>query len=159
MEKYLTILQILFAGAIAWVSDRLGILFPLLCVLCVLMIADYFTGMAASKAEALDHPGDKKYGWDSKKGARGILKKVGYMAVIAAAIALDYMILVMAGQMGLDVKKSVFFGLLATAWYILNELLSITENAGRMGANVPDWLARYIAALKDKIDDKGDGAE
>ena len=155
MEKYLTILQIIFAGAIAWVSDRLGILFPLLCVLCALMTADYFTGMAASKAEALDHPGDKKYGWDSKKGARGILKKVGYMAVIAAAISLDYMTLTMASQMGLDVQKSVFFGILVTAWYILNEALSIIENAGRMGSDVPDWLARCIAALKDKIDDKG----
>ena len=37
-------------------------------------------------------------------------------------------------------------------WYILNELLSIIENAGRMGANVPDWLCKYIAVLKDKID-------
>ncbi len=159
MEKYLTLLQIIFAGVIAWVSDRLGILFPMLCVLCALMAVDYVTGMLASKAESLDHPGDKKYGWDSKKGARGILKKVGYMAVIAAAIVLDYMIMAMAGQMGLGVQKSAFFGLLATAWYILNELLSITENAGRMGANVPDWLMRYIAALKDKIDDKGNGAE
>lgn len=159
MEKYLTILQVLFVGAIAWVSDRLGILFPLLCVLCVLMVADYFTGMAASKKEALDHPGDKKYGWDSKKGARGILKKVGYMAVIAAAVALDYVTLVMASQMGMDVRKSVFFGLLVTVWYILNEILSIFENAGRMGSDVPDWMARCIAALKDKINDKGNGAE
>lgn len=159
MEKYLTLLQVLFAGVIAWVSDRLGILFPMLCVLCVLMAADYVTGMLASKAESLDHPGDKKYGWDSKKGARGILKKVGYMSVIAVAIALDYVIMAMGGQIGLDVRKSVFFGLLATAWYILNELLSITENAGRMGANVPEWLRKYIAALKDKIDDKGNGAE
>ena len=61
----------------------------------------------------------------------------------------------MASQMGLDVKKSVFFGLLATAWYILNELLSITENAGRLGVNVPEWLAKYIAVLKDKIDKEG----
>lgn len=159
MEKYFTLLNAAIAIAIAGLSNRLGILFPMLCVLCVLMAVDYITGMLASKAESLDHPGDKKYGWDSKKGARGILKKVGYMAVIAAAIVLDYVIMVMAGQMGMDVKKSVFFGLLATAWYILNELLSITENAGRMGANVPDWLARYIAALKDKIDDKGNGAE
>ena len=46
------------------------------------------------------------------------------------------------------------FSLLATAWYILNETLSITENAGRMGAPVPEWLVKYIAVLKDKIDGK-----
>ncbi|WP_347223610.1 phage holin family protein, partial [Bacteroides congonensis] len=42
-----------------------------------------------------------------------------------------------------------------TVWYLLNELLSIVENAGRMGAPVPDWLAKYIAMLKNKIDTQG----
>ena len=37
-------------------------------------------------------------------------------------------------------------------WYLLNELLSIIENAGRMGADVPEWLLKYISVLKDKID-------
>ena len=62
MEKYLTLLQVFLAGAIAWLSDRLGILFPMLGLLCALMIVDYFTGMAASKTEAIDHPGDPAYG-------------------------------------------------------------------------------------------------
>ena len=35
---------------------------------------------------------------------------------------------------------------------LLNELLSIIENAGRMGGPVPEWLRKYIAVLKDKID-------
>ena len=43
-----------------------------------------------------------------------------------------------------------------TVWYLLNEALSITENAGRMGAPVPEWLSKYIAVLKNKIDSKGD---
>jgi toxin secretion/phage lysis holin len=162
MEKYLKpfmLLQGALAAAIAWLSNKLGILFPMLVILCFLMAADYITGMLASKKEALDHPDNPAYGWCSAKGARGILKKVGYMAVIAVAMTLDYVIMIMAGQVGLDVRKSVFFGLLATAWYILNEMLSIAENAGRMGANVPEWMLKYIAVLKQKIDDKGDGAE
>ena len=141
---------------IAWLSDRLGILFPVLCVLCFLMIVDYITGMTASKREALDHPNDPKYGWNSRKGAKGILKKVAYVCVIACAMVLDYMIALLAGQLGLDMPKSVFFGLLVAAWYILNEMLSIAENAGRAGADVPGWLTRYIAALKSKIDDEGE---
>ena len=47
---------------------------------------------------------------------------------------------------------TAFFGLLVTLWYILNELLSVIENAGRMGGPVPEWLRKYIAVLKDKID-------
>ena len=68
---------------------------------------------------------------------------------------LDYVIMVAAGQIGFEIRRSVFFGLLVAAWYILNELLSITENAGRMGAPVPKWLVKYIAVLKSKIDEKG----
>ena len=41
---------------------------------------------------------------------------------------------------------------MVAVWYILNELLSIIENAGRMGAYVPEWLMKYIAMLKGKID-------
>lgn len=155
MEKYFLLLQVFLAGAIAWLSDRLGILFPMLVILCGLMITDYFTGMAASKTEAIDHPDDPAYGWNSAKGAKGILKKFGYLCVTAAAIVLDYMLMIVAGQLGFEMQKSAFFGLLVTAWYILNELLSIAENAGRMGAPVPKWLVKYIAVLKSKIDDKG----
>lgn len=159
MEKFLMLLQGILAAAIAWLSNRLGILLPMLGVLLFLMIVDYITGMLASKSEAIDHPNDPDYGWCSAKGAKGILKKVAYVCVIASAMLLDYVIMILAGQVGLDVRKSVFFGLLVTAWYILNEILSIAENAGRMGANVPEWMLKYIAVLKQKIDDKGDGAE
>ena len=48
------------------------------------------------------------------------------------------------------------FGLLAAVWYILNEILSIIENAGRMGAPVPGWLKKYIAVLRNKIDTKAE---
>lgn len=155
MEKYLLLFQVFLAGVIAWLSNRLGALFPLLCALCFLMVMDYISGILASKREAIIHPNDPDYGWSSAKGAEGILKKVGYAAVIAAAITLDYVIMILSKHIGLDIHTGVFFGLLTTAWYILNELLSITENAGRMGVNVPEWLAKYIAVLKDKIDKEG----
>ena len=41
-------------------------------------------------------------------------------------------------------------------WYIFTELGSITENAGRLGAPIPRWLARAIAALESGVDDAGD---
>ena len=54
---------------------------------------------------------------------------------------------------------TAFFGLLVTLWYVLNELLSIIENAGRMGGWVPEWLRKYIAVLKDKIDSEYDAGD
>ena len=159
MEKTYHILQLGLSGAIAWVSAKLGILYPVLCILFGLMVVDYISGMMASKAEAVDHPGDLAYGCNSRKGAKGILKKVGYVCVITVAMVLDYIILYVSAQIGITVNTRAFFGLLVAAWYILNEMLSIVENAGRMGAAVPDWLLKYIAVLKDKIDDEGFGGE
>jgi toxin secretion/phage lysis holin len=136
----------------AFMSAKLGILFPVLCILLVMMIADYISGMMASKVEAIDHPENSNYGWNSKKGAKGIIKKVGYLCVIAVAMVVDYVIAKTSGTLGFTMPVKTLFGLLVTVWYLLNELLSIIENAGRMGAPVPEWLRKYIAVLKDKID-------
>ena len=107
--------------------------------------------MAASAVEALDHPDDKSYGWSSKKGAKGIAKKVAYLFVIAVGMVIDYVIIQTSGVLGFNLPNTML-SLLVTVWYMLNEALSITENAGRMGAPVPEWLMKYIAALKNKID-------
>ena len=152
---YMTI-QAAAAATIAWLSARLGILLPVLCVLLTAMVLDYITGMLASKREALEHPDDPAYGWSSRRGAEGIIKKVGYLCIIAAAMIVDYIILSVAAQAGIETALKAFFGLLVAVWYILNELLSIIENAGRMGAPVPDWLSRYVAVLKNKIDTQAD---
>lgn len=150
--KIVYALQAALAGVIAWISARLGILFPVLGVLTAMMIIDYLTGMAASKREAIDHPEDPAYGWSSKRGAQGILKKAGYLCVIAVGMAVDFVVLQVAAQIGLQINAKAFFGLLVAVWYLLNELLSIVENAGRMGAPVPEWLSKYIAVLKNQID-------
>lgn len=154
MEKILTTIKVIFTAVGAAVSAKLGILGPILIILTFMMVLDYITGMLASKQEAIEHPNDKKYGWSSKKGARGIIKKVGYLCVIAVAMVVDYIILHVASTMGISISAKAFFALLVAVWYILNELLSIIENAGRMGAAVPEWLLKYIAVLKDTIDHK-----
>lgn len=149
------------SAAGAFLSAKLGILFPVLMILASMMVVDYISGMMASKVEAIEHPDDPNYGWSSKKGAKGIAKKVGYLCIIAVAMVVDYLTLKVASALGIAVSAKAIFGLMVAVWYILNELLSIIENAGRMGANVPDWLRRYIAVLKRKIDDHdyGDGSE
>ena len=139
----------------AWLFDRIGILLYVLLLLLVMMLADYLTGMMASKREAIDHPDDPAYGWNSAKGAIGIFKKVAYMFVILVAMAVDYIIKKIAIGMGIQFDAKAIFGLMVAVWYLLNEMLSIIENAGRMGAPVPEWLAKYISVLKNKIEDKG----
>ncbi len=155
--KTTTTIQLITSGVIAWIAAKLGILFPVLMTLMALMVIDYITGMMASKVEAVEHPSDPAYGWSSKKGAVGIAKKVGYLCVIAVAMVLDYTVLNVATTLGITIPNiKAFFGLMTAIWYIMNEALSITENAGRIGAPVPAWLTKYIAVLKDKIDDKAE---
>lgn len=152
MSKALLSAQLAVSAGTAWISAKLGILYPVLGILLVLMIIDYCTGMAASKVEAIDHPGDPSYGWSSAKGAKGIIKKFGYLCVIAGALCVDYVILQVAAEIGIRPDGRAFFGLLVAVWYILNETLSVIENAGRMGAPIPDWLRKNIAVLKDQVD-------
>ena len=78
--------------------------------------------------------------------------------MIAVAMMVDYIILRVAAEIGMTIELKAFFGILVTIWYLLNEALSIIENAGRMGAPVPDWLKQYIAVLKNKIEQQGEKA-
>lgn len=159
MRAFYITIQAAATAAIAWLSAQLGILLPVLRILLTAMVLDYITGMLAGKREALEHPDDPAYGWSSRRGAEGIIKKVGYLCIIAAAMIVDYIILSVAAQAGIEIELKAFFCLLVAVWYILNELLSIIENAGRMGAPVPDWLAKYVAVLKNKIDAQADPDE
>ena len=142
------------SAVIGWLAARLGLLFWPLVILAIMMIVDYITGMLASKAEAIQHPSDPAYGWSSRKGLLGILKKLGYVAIISVGVCLDQIILTGLAQMSVESPVRGLFGLIITVWLVLNEMLSVIENAGRMGANVPAWLAKYIAVLKGKIDEQ-----
>ena len=93
MKQVYIVIQGTVAAFIAWLSAKMGILLPVMGVLMGMMVMDYITGMLASKREALDHPDDPTYGWCSRRGAEGIIKKVGYLCVIAVAMVVDYLIL------------------------------------------------------------------
>lgn len=136
----------------AWIMDKLGLLFPAISLLTLLMITDYISGMLASKKEALDHPNNNQYGWNSRKSLIGIYKKAGYIFIILAAVSTDYIIHKFSTQIGIKFEHKTIFGLLVTIWLILNELISILENAGRMGARLPDFLQKVLTELQSNID-------
>ena len=139
----------------AWVSNQFGLLFPMLCLLMLLMLADYVSGMIAVKKEALEHPGVKKYGWSSKKGVLGIFKKVGYIFTIFVALCIDYLIYKFAQKLGIPYESQTYFGLLVATWFIINESISVLENAGRMGVELPEFLRRALSELKQDVDEEG----
>lgn len=146
----------IFTGIIAFIGDRLGIIYPALILFILLMIMDYISGMLAAKKELLEHPNNRKLGWNSKKGLMGIYKKIGYMLTVLVAISTDYVIFVFIGEIGFTYKQNTLFGLLVLVWFILNELISILENVGRMGVKLPKFLVKTLTEIRNNVDEKND---
>ncbi|GIO30294.1 MULTISPECIES: phage holin family protein [Paenibacillus] len=93
---------------------------------------DYVTGILASLKEGT--------GLKSDVGFWGLARKALMLVVIIMAHQMD---MLLSG--GSDVIKTG-----AIYFYLSNELISITENYGRLGLPMPGKLRRMIAVLRDK---------
>ena len=67
------------------------------------------------------------------------------------AVSTDFIIMQYLQEMNYEYSHDIAFGTLVVVWYVLNELLSIVENAGRMGAPLPEFLKKLISQLKDNV--------
>ena len=97
--------------------------------------------------------------WSCKAAREGLWHKVGAMAAVLVAAILDGvlgLILDHIPALTLPFDYTVFLTVLVLVWYILTELGSIVENAGRLGAPLPAWLSKAIAALESGVDSTGD---
>lgn len=102
------------AGSLSWVACDLllGGIDPPLMAMAVLMIVDFFTGVAASiKLKATQ----------SSIGSKGIFKKVGVLAGVVVASVLD----VATGM-------HMFRGMIIAGWSII-EVMSLIENIDKLG--------------------------
>ena len=144
------IINNLFEGLVLVKGDML---FTALTLLTVVMIIDYITGMLAAKKEGLEHPKDERYVWSSKKSIQGIYKKAGYVVIVLVAVITDYLIYIISEEIFSVTYSQTIFGILVSVWLILNELISILENSGRMGAQLPEFLKKVLSELKKGIED------
>ena len=116
----------------------------------VQLLADYITGMAkAWSAGALC----------SRTGVKGIVKKVGYLMVVGAAGAADWLIRYGLAQAGIEVQFSFLIAAMVIIWLIVNELISILENVAAMGGPVPAFLSKLLARLKNVVEKKAEGEQ
>ncbi len=156
MENKFILGKSFVVGICAFVGDKIGIISSALAMFIFLMILDYISGMLAAKKEAIEHANDKRYGWNSRKGIIGIYKKIGYMLTVLVAISMDYIIFNIIDEIGISYKSNTLFGLLVLVWFILNEILSILENVGRMGVKLPNFLIKTITEMKEEVNIKND---
>lgn len=120
--------------------------FPVL-LLIIAMVLDYATGMAAAWVQGQ---------LSSRTGIIGILKKLGYMVVVAVAVIVDMIISSALETAGVSSNYPDIFALLVTFWLSLNELVSILENLSEIGVPIPEFLVKIIKKLKQTTEEKGD---
>lgn len=125
-----------FAFGGASVSFLFGGWSPLLNILVAFIIMDYVTGICASGIEGTTGRGS---GLSSKAGLKGIPKKVAIFVIVAVAHLVDTAV----GDAHLFRDATVFF-------YLANELLSIIENAGRIGVPIPPFIKQAVEVLRGK---------
>ncbi|MFC3884735.1 holin family protein [Bacillus songklensis] len=103
----------------------------LLMVLVASVVIDYVTGVLAAFVE-------KRLA--SEIGFRGIAQKVIIFTLVAVAHFTDTLL----WDNHLIRDATILF-------YIMNELLSITENAGAAGLPIPQFLIKAISQLKNRL--------
>lgn len=102
-----------------------------LTLLVVAMGIDYISGMAASIKEGK--------GLNSVFGSWGLARKGLMLLVILLTHRIDVLLELNNATMG----AAIYF-------YIANELISVTENYGRIGLPLPEKLRKIIEVLKNK---------
>ena len=124
----------IFKSISAILGAILGYLFggwsALLGILLAFVIADYITGIISAWINGM---------LSSEIGFKGIAKKILIFVVVAIAHLADMAL----GVESLFMNAAIFF-------YIANELLSILENIGETGVQLPGILEKAIALLKEK---------
>nr|WP_254123661.1 phage holin family protein [Bacillus licheniformis] len=124
---------------IAIAGGAIGFLFGgwsvLLTILSVLVIIDYASGLMAAGIN-----GEMK----SKIGYIGIARKVFVFVIVGVAHMIDLLLIESGIEMGFLVMT------VTIVFYCINELISITENAGKMGVYVPEPITKAIEILKQQ---------
>lgn len=111
--------------------------------LVILMVIDYMTGIfvaAIFKKSAKTNGGGLK----SSVGFQGLVKKFVELLIVACMYRVDLLL-------GIDYLKN-----LCILGFVLNEIISITENAGLMGIPLPPAVTKAIELLNSKSEDEGE---
>lgn len=97
--------------------------------LLIVIVLDYITGICKAIY-------NKKI--NSSVGLKGIMKKIGYLIIVAVAVILDNI----TGNTGAIRTLVIYF-------FVANEGISILENWGGMGLPLPQKLTDTLEQLKN----------
>ncbi len=134
IQKYnLLFISLLSLGG-SFITFLLGGWDTLIHILLALVVIDYISGVIAAGTEGR---------LSSQVGFKGIAQKILIFFIVAVAHFIDTLL----GNHHLVRNWAILF-------YAVNEIISIIENASRVGLPIPPILKRYIELLKDRVSDE-----
>lgn len=135
-------LQGVFTVAMAAFAVYFNALAVPLVILVIMMVIDYITGMVSAWINK---------DLSSREGITGIVKKICYMALVAVAMGVDWLMYCGISAAKITAAYDMWFGLLVAIWLIINEMISILENLSKIGVPVPQFLNKVVQRLKVSV--------
>lgn len=137
-------IKVAVSAAVGVLCAYIGELVIPIVILAAVMIIDYFSGLAKAWITG---------SISSRIGVVGILKKVGYLAVVATGMVVDWIVKYGITAMGAKFEVDFIFALPVIIWLVINECISILENVAECGAPVPEFLKKAIGKLMNKVEE------
>ncbi|GKV55797.1 holin [Sporosarcina sp. NCCP-2222] len=134
MDVYLKVIPALFSGILTFLFGGWN---AMLAILLTLVVIDFITGMVASALAGRLR---------SHVGMLGIARKVFIFVMVTVAHLIDLIL----SESGIQSSEAVMT--MVIVFYSINEILSITENAGRIGLPIPQAVKNAVEILRNKRD-------
>lgn len=149
MNEHITLAQMSLVGILTGIGAMFGKLGWMFLLWAVCAGLDYLTGSLAAWRNGK---------WCGAVAREGLWHKGGMIVVVLVAILFDFTLFQISSFVSIELPIA---GMLATplvlSWYITTELVSILENAVKMGAQkVPLWLVKGLALVADAVDKTGE---
>ena len=76
--------------------------------------------------------------------------------LIVVGGVLDWLIVYVAGTVGIDLGISVIVAIIVCAWLMCNEIISILENMIDIGVQMPAFLMKITKHIQSKVEESSD---
>ena len=111
----------------------------------VCIVLDYISGSAAARRSGE---------WSSQIARDGLWHKLGeiFAVLVSALCDIALGVILKTAPVELPFEFTTLITPIVLLWYIITELGSILENAGKLGAPLPKWMKKMLKQYKDTID-------
>lgn len=148
MDKIIDTYNALVGGCIALLGTVLGKHWPLFAIFLLFNVMDWLTGWLKSRINHKEN---------SIAGLKGILKKLCYWLMIAAAFGAGAVFMEIGSVLDINLQVTTLIGWFVLASLVINELRSICENFVEAGFKVPQILIKGLQVADQAVNQNHDG--